>query len=359
LLDLHDHMGLKVLEDVVFTSATARLEFVEVEPSGTRVARSMQVRADDIAQFEQVTSFETGFEFRTTMQSGLESNLIILHGMEKSGYWKSGTLMPLRNPRHLTEALASKIRLADVGRASTSICHELKQPLFTISIAAESAKLLLLRSLAASPEPGMAIQQIDRIAEQIARAHEIIEQTIVYARQDQADSIAADVAEAIHKSHAFLLEELRSKCITVRFELEAGPYQAAITRIGLEQVLVNAFQNAIDSIEARRAQGWAGEGEICVRLAERSGWIQCMVADNGIGLTPGEANSAFLAFFSTKAETGTGLGLYVSRQIIEKAGGSIRLAALPQGAMLELVLVPAASAPEIQSESITMEKRTG
>ncbi|MDB5685523.1 MAG: hypothetical protein JWR77_112, partial [Rhizorhabdus sp.] len=252
--------------------------------------------------------------------------------------WASGMIVKLWQPRRLREIMTRQARLVDLGGMASAISHEIKQPLFTIAIAAESIRLLLAKD-------GVDVRdqlagRAARIGDQVERAREIIDRISLYGRVESFESSDTDAAAALHAARSFLSALLHDRGIAVTIGISPGSYVVDMPRIALEQVIVNAIQNAADAIEARREAGGVDAGRLALALRIADGQIRCTISDDGIGMASGLAETAFEAFFTTKsAKKGTGLGLFISRQIVMEAGGDIRLLpAFPHGACLEIIL---------------------
>ncbi len=340
--DLNRSIGLKLMREVRFDAEQGVLSYDEVRLVGEQVRASIQIHPDDCAQFVTSANLaEAVIEFRLAAAGDLECLLVTLHDSRDGLHWTSGVMVQLNRPRHLDDIMAKQARLADLGNVASSIGHEIKQPLFTIAVAAESLRLLATRGQSGLIDPQI-LGRVDRISEQVGRAREIIEHVTRYGKPIHAEPVAINVTDVMRRAHDFLESVLDDHRIDMTMAIDEGALWVVISQVELEQVFVNAIQNAIDSIVARRGAGWTGTGAIELRAQAAGATIACTITDNGMGLAPSIAQSAFSPFFTTKAEQGTGLGLYISRQIVERAGGRIELrAAEGAGAVLEIAL-PAA-----------------
>ena len=104
------------------------------------------------------------------------------------------------------------------------------------------------------------------------------------------------------------------------------PLLVRLPRVGLEQIVVNAVQNAVDAICSRRVEEPKLVGEIEVLVERDELGVTIEIKDNGIGLGIAHPETAFEAFMTTKPkDKGTGLGLYISRQIMLEVGGAISI----------------------------------
>ncbi len=338
--DLKRSIDLRLMSDIRFVPETGRLSFIEVRLSEVPIMEELQVHASDCPLFVEATgSDEAIIEFRTAQGEDFESLILTLRQSVGPCQWASGMIVKLWQPKRLREIMTRQARLVDLGGMASAISHEIKQPLFTIAIAAESVHLLLGKPAGAERDAQLAARAT-RIGDQVERAREIIDRISLYGRVDSLESSSTDVAAALHAARSFLAALLHDRGIAVTIDIGPGAHIVDMPRIALEQVLVNAIQNAADAIESRREAGPCDAGNIGLAVTIVTGQIICSVTDDGTGLKAGLADTAFEAFFTTKPATkGTGLGLFISRQIVMEAGGDIRLLpARPVGARLEIVL---------------------
>jgi len=211
------------------------------------------------------------------------------------------------------EALRRNERLAAMGKLAGIVAHEINNPLEAITNA-----FYLLRQ---HPSLDDEAKYYAQIAEQeLARVSHITKQTLSFYRESQ---------KAVSVSLAELLDDV--------LELQQRPMQTAnITLVRdysskgmvhgfpseLKQVFMNLVSNAIQAMP----QG----GRIRVRLAETAGWrgrpagVRVFISDTGVGITPENAKRLFEPFFTTKSAKGTGLGLWISRGIVQKHEGTLR-----------------------------------
>ena len=218
------------------------------------------------------------------------------------------------------EARCSDAYLADLD-SQAGLGHELRQPLFTISMASENLRLML-----ESPQISkrQMIGAIDRITEQVGRAQTIIANVI--ARATGARRLGTtDPGRALDNAIRFLEPLFDMTGIALKRCPFADTASVALDQVQMEQVFVNVLRNAVDSISARRRQGWDECGGIVARFASDDRGLRCVISDNGAGLAKGVSQTQFRPFVTTKASEGTGLGLYICERILLHIGGSIVL----------------------------------
>ena len=158
------------------------------------------------------------------------------------------------------------------------------------------------------------------------RSRDIIARISRYSRIEHDDLGPVDIGEAINTALTFMRPLMVQKQVEIRTDLPET-LCLRVPRVGIEQLLVNAVQNSVDAIVSRRDAGEPDlEGEITVSATTDSQGVRISVTDNGTGFGAIDPGSAFGAFFTTKpADKGTGLGLYISRQIVMEMGGRISI----------------------------------
>jgi len=213
------------------------------------------------------------------------------------------------------EALRKTEKLAATGRLAASIAHEINNPLEALT-----NLLYLLRNFTGIT--GTALDYVRMAEHETRRISEIAQQTLRFYRQSTLP-VRACVAELINP----ILDLYKSRTNTLNIEIERD-FDAETTLFCYEgeirQVLANLIGNAIDAT--------AGGGRLVVRARNSRHWsdsqisgVRITIADTGIGMTPDVRNRIFEAFFTTKEDVGTGLGLWVSHEIIQKHRGVIHV----------------------------------
>lgn len=259
------------------------------------------------------------------------------------GHWHYGSLIQLPNPASVALDPMQAARLMDLGRMSAVVGHELKQPLSTISFAAENGRLMLVG--ATDTKSQKALQKFDRILDQVDRARDISNRMMEQSRTQTSDEMQFDLGQSIRIVQDLCRQDAQEANIQICDAIMPGAVRIIGMAPGMmEQIIQNTFQNAIDAIHAARKNGIASRGRIeTIAQILPDGRLSLKVIDDGIGIAPADSSKAFDAFFTTKAETGgTGLGLFVCHQMIERMGGQITIGPNPdsRGACLA-VLLPA------------------
>lgn len=227
--------------------------------------------------------------------------------------------------------LAHMSRMMLVGELGTSIAHEVSQPLAAIVANGNAA----IRWLGASPSNAEeANKALDRIVEAAGRAGDVIGRVRGLASRRPPSREPIDIAELVQETLALALGEIRGSQISLRTELAGDLPMVTGDRVQLQQVILNFVVNAIEALKARGAD----ERDLLVSLATDGKKVTLSVRDNGVGLSQGSQDKVFDAFYSTKPG-GMGVGLAISRSIIEAHGGGIYAAPnYPRGAVFGFTL---------------------
>jgi C4-dicarboxylate-specific signal transduction histidine kinase len=240
--------------------------------------------------------------------------------------------------------LAHVSRVTTMGELTASLAHEVKQPIAAASMNASAC----LRWLAGdTPNLEEARAAAMRIVKDHNRAAEIISRIRLLFNRGTPQHELIDINEVIREMIVLLRGETTRYSRSIRAELAADISQVTGDRVQLQQVLMNLMMNGIDAM--KDADG-ARELAIKSQQAENEG-IVVSVSDNGVGLPPRLAEQIFNAFFTTKPH-GTGMGLRISRSIVESHGGRLWAEGNhPRGASFYFTLPSKSEAHELTTTS--------
>jgi len=212
--------------------------------------------------------------------------------------------------------LAHVDRLNILGEMASGIAHELNQPLTAISTYCQSG-LRIVESLQDRPEK--LVHAMESASRQAKRAGEIIHRMREFAGKGMSQPVSMDINRVITEATEFIRPELDRQDIRLQLDLATGLPVTMADSIQIEQVILNLMYNAIESMTAVPI----GTRRLTVssRLAEEH-QLEVRVSDTGHGLDPDTRDSIFDTFFTTRAD-GMGLGLSISRSIIEAHGGQL------------------------------------
>jgi PAS domain S-box-containing protein len=233
--------------------------------------------------------------------------------------------------RQAQTELAHANRVTTMGELTASVAHEVNQP---IAAAVTNANTCLRWLTRDHPDVEEARAAAMRIVKDATRAGEIINRIRLLFTKGTQQWELIDVNEVIRGMIVLLRDEAIQYKISFRAELAAGIPQITGDRVQLQQVLLNLIMNSIEAMK-----DVDGKRELIVK-AQRTENDQLLVSvsDTGVGLPPQRADQVFDAFFTTKPQ-GTGMGLSISRSIVESHGGRLWAAnSPPRGAMFHFTL---------------------
>ncbi len=219
----------------------------------------------------------------------------------------------LKKLHQLEGDLAYMNRVSVMGELAASLAHEIKQP---IAAAATNAKTGL-RWLQREPSDiGETREALSRIVKDVSRAADIIDRNRSLYRRGIPQREMVNLNELIREMTALLRDAANRHSISMRADLDESLPAIAADRVQMQQVLLNLMLNGIEAMKDT-------SGELTVRSGKRDdGQILLSVSDLGVGLPAGKIDQVFDAFFTTKTQ-GTGMGLSISRRIIESHGGRL------------------------------------
>lgn len=206
------------------------------------------------------------------------------------------------------EALERCERKAIASRYAGAIMHEVNNPLEAIT------NLVYLTNLQ-KDDPAQVGAYMEIIADQLRVLGSVTSQALTYHR-DQAEAADTDLVRLTNAVLKLHTEKLDARGISVRRHF-APSAMAVVHGNEIFQVLSNLILNAVDALPA------SGQGRIAVSVHSRGHFVQIAVADNGSGIPDTVLPHLFEAY-STSKQAGTGLGLWLSRRIIERHGGKLR-----------------------------------
>jgi C4-dicarboxylate-specific signal transduction histidine kinase len=231
-----------------------------------------------------------------------------------------------------------------MGELSASLAHEINQP---ISGAITNASTCLRRLDHEQPDLEGARTAASKVIRDANRAAEIINRVRVFFRKGVVTRELLDVNEVIREMEILLHNEATQHSVSVQTKLAADLPLTVADRVQLQQVLMNLMINGIDAMKAV-------DGPRQLTLGTRNDsneHLLVSVEDTGIGLPPNQADQIFNAFFTTK-EHGTGMGLRISRTIIEAHGGRLWAADnYPRGASFHFTLALSSDAANSDGRS--------
>ena len=217
--------------------------------------------------------------------------------------------------RQAQEDLAHINRVTTMGELTASLAHEIKQP---ITAAVTNARTCLRWLGRNEPEVSEAREAASRIVSDVTRAADIISRISLLFKKGAAQQELVDVNALIREMVVLLRSEAGRYSISIHSELSDDLHPVMADRIQLQQVFMNLMLNGIDAMK-----DISSARDLTIKSQQlKNGQLLISVSDTGIGLPPQQAEQVFSAFFTTKAH-GTGMGLPISRSIIETHGGRL------------------------------------
>jgi signal transduction histidine kinase len=214
-------------------------------------------------------------------------------------------------------------RLSAIGQVSSTLAHEVNQPLTAIGNYVRAGLLMLSAS---DPVPNARIRSVlEKAALQTSRASEIVRNLREFARKGEVVRRAENLTVVIQEAMALARLGVKERGLKVRLRLDGASRWAMINRVQIQQVLVNLIRNAIEAMAdgARR--------ELVVATSSADGdLIEVSVTDSGPGLSTDIAEDLFKPFVTTKSD-GMGVGLAICQTIVMAHGGTIWAAPNPNG----------------------------
>jgi signal transduction histidine kinase len=218
--------------------------------------------------------------------------------------------------QELRRDLSHAGRVSLLGQFTASLAHELGQPLGAILRNAEAAELFLKGD---SPD----IEEVQAILSDVRkdgqRAGDVIERLRGLLRRRGIDMHPLVWDDLVSEVMHIVRADAHTRAITVEVEAAPGLPRVRGDRIHIQQVLLNLVANAMDAVEGDSS----AERRVTVSArSDGNGFVECAVCDTGTGIAPGQAQTMFEPFATTK-ETGMGMGLPISRTIVEAHGGRL------------------------------------
>jgi len=237
--------------------------------------------------------------------------------------------------QELQSELVHVSRLSAMGEMASALAHELNQPLSAISNYMKGSR----RLLAGSEDPNVAKIEtaLDRAAEQAIRAGQIIRRLRTFVSRGESERRVESVAKLIEEAGALGLTGAREQGVLLRFDLDPAHDLVLVDRVQVQQVLVNLFRNALEAM-ARSPR----RELVASNAPAADDMIEVKISDTGHGFAEDVEKNLFQTFFTTK-DNGMGVGLSISRSIIEAHGGRMHAMTNDAGGATFCFTLPAAS----------------
>jgi C4-dicarboxylate-specific signal transduction histidine kinase len=229
-------------------------------------------------------------------------------------------------------------RLGSMDELATNIAHEINQPL----MAAGTYSRLVARNLdAGTGDPQVARDAAAKAVAQVERAADVVRSLRTLVRLGRSDTAPIAVSRLVSAAVDLVLPMLSSGHIVIRQDIPADLPMVMVDALQIEQVLINLMRNSIEAISSSAR----ARGTIIVSAGRRDGQhVEISVRDTGPGFTPSQLANLAAPFKTTKAD-GLGIGLALSRSIVEAHGGRLWATPSADGAHVYLTLPTAEARP--------------
>lgn len=205
-------------------------------------------------------------------------------------------------------------RLTEMGEMTSALAHEINQPLAAIANYVQGSRRMLERF-----EPTLLPQLRDSLGEasqQALRAGEIIRRLREFVTRGETGKEIVDLEKLVRDGASLAMSGTKETSFSLRFKLSPIPVQVLVDSVQIQQVMVNLIRNAVDALQAQPVR----EISISTRVLATEAWVD--IVDTGHGIAPDLAPTIFKPFVTSKSH-GMGIGLSISKRIIESHGGTI------------------------------------
>lgn len=223
----------------------------------------------------------------------------------------------------LQNELLHALRVSAMGQLTSALAHELNQPLTAVMNYMNAAR----RGLDGSPDPAAARARdlIEKAVAQTGRAGQIIRRLREFIEKKEPNRAPEDLNASVREAISLGLVGVADRNIDVAAELQPGLPMIEIDRIQIQQVMVNLMRNAVEALEAS-----ARRSIVITTARPAMDFVEVAVADSGPGVAP-ELSAHLFEPFATTKRSGLGMGLTISKAIVEAHGGRLWMAPNPGG----------------------------
>ncbi len=246
--------------------------------------------------------------------------------------------------REIEAHLASQERLASLGLLASGISHEINNPLASITTCLDGLRRRL-RDAESRQIPDELPEYLDLIRGEVGRCQRLTERLKLLGRNPRPHREPVDVGAVVRDTLALLRYECRKGRVDVVERVATEACIVLADQAKIRQVVLNVLLNAVQSMD--------GPGRLVVRVeSTEDAFVRVEVTDTGRGIEPAALSKVFEPFYSARSDgKGTGLGLFISKIIVDGLGGSIRVSSAPGEGAAFTILLPAAprAAEEVRS----------
>ena len=235
--------------------------------------------------------------------------------------------------QELQSELVHISRLTAMGEMASTLAHELNQPLSAIANYLKGSRRLLEKS--ADEASNLVRDAMDKAAQQAVRAGDIIRRLRDFVARGESERRVESISKLVEEASALALVGIKDRGIRVKYQFDPAADRVLADRVQIQQVLINLMRNAIEAMENSQKREL-----LMSAVPAGNDMVAITVADTGSGI-PAEMDTQLFQPFVTTKQHGMGVGLSISRTIIDAHGGQIRAEPNPGGGTIFRFTLPA------------------
>jgi two-component system sensor kinase FixL len=240
--------------------------------------------------------------------------------------------------QELQSELVHISRLTAMGEMASTLAHELNQPLSAITNYLKGSRRLLE---GVTDEKLLTMgDALDKAADQAMRAGQIIRRLRDFVARGESERRVESITKLVEEASALALVGVKDLGIRVQFQFDPEIDLVIADRVQVQQVMLNLIRNAMEAMEGAPAR------DLVIMTSDDTGQARISVADSGSGIAPEIAEQLFQPFVTTKRQ-GMGVGLSISRTIVEAHGGRIWVEANPAGGTIFHFTLPVVNEEDV------------
>ena len=229
-------------------------------------------------------------------------------------------------------------RLTSIGRLAAGVAHELNNPLGAIMLSGQRA----LDTVREGGDPAVSEECLMDILADAERCDKIVKSILTFAKEQPAQKWSVSLNRIVRAAVDVTVRQSAGGEPRVELDLSPDLPEMSLNPVGIQQVLVNLIQNALDAAQ--------GDPQLTLRTARRGDRVELVVADAGVGVKGEELENLFEPFYTTRRhDGGTGLGLSIAHGIISDHGGTISIESPPEGGTVVTIELPIEGTPPVKT----------
>lgn len=254
--------------------------------------------------------------------------------------------------KKVDDQLLESSKMALLGKMSTCLAHEINQPLTYIS---SSIQTILEEIESDNLDAEFAVKRLKESGRQVKRLTNCVNHLLAFGRPFSNEFKEVNILKVINNSLAIFKERMQEKNIHFALNNYENLPMIKGNECQLEQVFLNLMQNSFDALQEYDKD--RREISLSVKCADRRGTVQIKFTDSGPGISHGQLKNIFSPFYTTKPSgKGTGLGLYISRSIIESHRGEISCRSKTGNGTSFLISLPSVKSTEVPIRCLERDK---